>query len=231
MADISVMVVDEQPYFRAGVRQALSQQEDFDILDCEIAEDALALTDAYSPGIVLLGSDLATLNALDLAREIGRRYPNTKVIMLSPTPDDEEIFEVIRSAAVACLQKKTSAEELVDTIRRAARGEYPINDAVLARPGVARQVLTRFQDIKSIGKGMETVTAPITHRETEILNYIAEGNSNKQIDKILEISEQTLKNHVSSILRKLNANDRAHAVVLAIRQGWLSAEEDSRETY
>jgi DNA-binding NarL/FixJ family response regulator len=74
---------------------------------------------------------------------------------------------------------------------------------------------------------METLTAPLTHRETEILNYVAEGNSNKHIAHILSISEQTIKNHVSAILRKLNANDRAHAVVLAIRHGWLSVEEES----
>ena len=71
---------------------------------------------------------------------------------------------------------------------------------------------------------METVTAPLTYRETQILNYIAQGNSNKQIARILEISEQTIKNHVSSILRKLNANDRAHAVALAMRNGWIPAE-------
>jgi DNA-binding NarL/FixJ family response regulator len=72
---------------------------------------------------------------------------------------------------------------------------------------------------------MEAVVAPLTPRETQILNYIADGNTNKQIARILEISEQTIKNHVSAILRKLNANDRAHAVVLAIRHGWISAEE------
>ena len=75
---------------------------------------------------------------------------------------------------------------------------------------------------------MEAVAAPITLRETQILNYVAEGNSNKQIARILQISEQTIKNHVSAILRKLNANDRAHAVVLAIRHGWISAEENMR---
>ena len=74
---------------------------------------------------------------------------------------------------------------------------------------------------------METVTAPLTYRETQILNYVAEGNSNKQIAHILEISEQTIKNHVSSILRKLNANDRAHAVALAIRNGWIPVEAKS----
>jgi DNA-binding CsgD family transcriptional regulator len=74
---------------------------------------------------------------------------------------------------------------------------------------------------------MEAVAAPLTKREAQILNYIAQGNSNKQIAYILDISEQTIKNHVSSILRKLNANDRAHAVALAMRNGWLLAEDKS----
>jgi DNA-binding NarL/FixJ family response regulator len=73
---------------------------------------------------------------------------------------------------------------------------------------------------------MEAVAAPLTDRETQILNYIVDGNTNKQIARILEISEQTIKNHVSAILRKLNANDRAHAVVIAIRHGWISVEEE-----
>ena len=76
---------------------------------------------------------------------------------------------------------------------------------------------------------MEAVTAPLTSRETQILNYIADGNSNKGIAYTLQISEQTIKNHVSAILRKLNANDRAHAVVLAIRHGWISVEGNPSE--
>jgi len=225
--EVTVMVVDEQPYFRAGVLQTLSEQAGFKAIECDIAADTLSLVDAYLPGVVLLGADLATLSALDLGREIGRRYPNTKVIILSPSPSDEEIFEVVRSAAVACLRKTAPTDELVDTIRRAARGEYPINDTVMTTPNVARRVLKQFQDIRSMGEGMETLTAPLTHRETEILNYVAEGHSNKQIAYILGISDQTIKNHVSVILRKLNANDRTHAVVLAIRHGWLSVEEES----
>jgi DNA-binding NarL/FixJ family response regulator len=122
------------------------------------------------------------------------------------------------------LNKKATAEELVSTIRRARNGEYPINES-LTRPTVAKHVLKQFQDIASIGKVMEAVAAPLTQRETQILNYIAQGNSNKQIAYILNISEQTIKNHVSSILRKLNANDRAHAVALAMRNGWILPEE------
>ena len=84
--------------------------------------------------------------------------------------------------------------------------------------------LKQFQDIMSAGKIMEPMATPLTYKETQILNYIAEGNSNRQIANILGISEQTIKNHVSAILRKLNTNDRTHAVVLAMRNGWISAK-------
>jgi len=98
---------------------------------------------------------------------------------------------------------------------------YPSNTATMlsADPNDAEPF-----DIASIGKNMKSVAGPITYRETQILNYIAEGTTNKQIAYILRISEQTIKNHVSAILRKLHANDRAHAVALAICNGWLSVE-------
>ena len=229
MDKIKVMIIDEQEFFRAGVRQVLSQEPDFEIIDCDLAHEPLELIEHHIPDVALLGSDLATLSGLELGRNIARLYPNTKVIMLSPNPNDEELFEVIRTAAVACLNKKASAEELVNTIRRARNGEYPINESLMTRPTVAKHVLRQFQDIASIGKVIEAGTAPLTNRETQILNYIAQGNSNKQIAYILEISEQTIKNHVSSILRKLNANDRAHAVALAMRNGWLSEKREEVE--
>ncbi len=225
MDKIKVMIIDEQAFFRTGVRQALSQQPDLEILDCAPGEDTLGLIEANLPDVTLLGSDLAMPSGLELGRQITRLYPNTKVIVLSPDPNDEELFEVIKTAAVACLSKNTSTEELAGTIRRARNGEYPINESLITRPVIARHVLQQFQDVVSVGKGMETVVAPLTHRETQILNYIAEGNTNKEIARILQISEQTIKNHVSAILRKLNANDRAHAVVLAIRHGWISVTE------
>ena len=226
MDKTKVMVIDEQEFFRAGVRQLLSQQPDLEVVEYDPSKDPFEAVEASLPDVALLGSDLATLSGLELGRKITRLHPNTKVIMLSPNPNDEELFEIIKTAAVACLNKKASAEELVGTIRRAKNGEYPINES-LGRPTVAKQVLKQFQDIASIGKAMESVAAPLTKREAQILNYIAQGNSNKQIAYILDISEQTIKNHVSSILRKLNANDRAHAVALAMRNGWLMAEEKS----
>jgi DNA-binding NarL/FixJ family response regulator len=219
------MVIDEQAFFRAGVRQALSKQNDLEMLECDPNHDPLAKVEANLPDVVLLGSDLATHSGLELGSRIARNFPNCRVIMLSPDPNDEELFEVIRSAAVACLRKNSSAEELVGTIRRAARGEYPINETVITRPSVAKHVLRQFQSMASLGENIETIVAPLTNRERQILTYVADGNTNKQIAHILEISEQTIKNHVSAILRKLSANDRAHAVVLAIRNGWISIGE------
>jgi len=227
MDKTTVMIIDEETFFRAGVRQVLSQQPDFNILDCDPSDGPLDMIEANLPNIALLGSALGAHSGLELGRKIARYYPNTKVIMLSPNPDDEELFEVIKTAAVACLNRNTDSEDLISTIRRASHGEYPINDSVMTRPKIAQRVLKQFEDISSIGKEMETVIAPLTRRETQILNHIAEGNTNKQIADLLGISEQTIKSHVSAILRKLNANDRAHAVALAMRKGWISIEREN----
>jgi two-component system, NarL family, response regulator DegU len=227
MDKITIMVIDEQELFRTGVRQALSQYEGFEIIDCAPSEDILKVIESTMPNIALLGCRVSVHNELDLGKRIARYFPNTRVIVLSPDPDDEDMFEAIRTSAVACINKNSSADDLVNTIKKASRGEYPINDTVTDRPLIARRVLRQFEEIASMGsKAMENLVAPLTTRETQILSYVANGNTNKQIASVLQISEQTIKNHVSAILRKLNANDRAHAVVLAIRHGWISIDSN-----
>ena len=227
MDKIKVMIIDEQAIFRTGVREALSRQPDLEVLECDPAQSPLELIEAALPDVALLGSDLSSLSGIDLGRKIAQYYPNTKVIVLSPEPSDEELFEVIKTAAAGCLSKKATADELANTIRRAFGGEYPINESLMTRPRVAKQVLNQF---RGFTKTMEGVAAPLTKRETQILTYVAEGNSNKEIARILTISEQTIKNHVSAILRKLNANDRAHAVALALRSGWITPEAKPRKS-
>jgi len=227
MNEITVVIIDKQAFFRSGVRQALSEQAGFKVLESAPNDESLDVIETESPDVVLLDINYPALSGLELGRKIARRYPNSKVVMLSPNSSDDELFEVIKTGAVAYLNKNTTTEDLVNIVKRACHGEYPINDSLITRPVVAEHVLRQFRDIVSAGKIMETVTAPLTYRETQILNYISQGNSNKQIAHILEISEQTIKNHVSSILRKLNANDRAHAVALAMRNGWIPAEVKS----
>ena len=233
MRKITLMIIDSQPFFRAGVREALSQDshlETMDILECDPGEDgneAIAQIAANSPGIVLLDIGYPFLSGLELGKKVARTFPGTGVVVLSANPeeDDDELFEVIKIGAVAYLRSKCCAPaELTSTIRRASNGEYPINEAVSNKPKVAWRVLRQFQDMASMGRTLEEVTTPLTPKEVQILTHIAEGNSNKRIANLLGISEQTIKNHVSTILRKLNANDRAHAVFIAIRNGLLSMQ-------
>ncbi|MFC1897234.1 LuxR C-terminal-related transcriptional regulator [Chloroflexota bacterium] len=232
MDKIVVTIVDKQALFRVGVRHALSQQPDFEVFDSAPGKDQIALIKANSPDVLLLDIDYPSLRGLKPAQEIVLHCPITKVIILTYRPDDKQLFEIIKIEAVDYLDKSITGEELAKSIRQVARGDYPINDSVLTRPKVAEHLLKQFRSIRNINeKTSDAIIASLTSRETQILNYVANGNSNKQIAHILQISEQTIKNHVSNILRKLNANDRAHAVVLAIRYGWISAEELQPLTY
>jgi two-component system response regulator DegU len=226
MGTTRVVIIDKQPLFRAGVRQALIEQSDFEIVEASPIDNLSVIIEADLPDVILLDIEPPSLNGLKVGRGLLQRYPATRLIVLTPEFNNEELFETIRMGAAAYVDKKATTQELEGIIRRVSRGEYPINDSLLATPTVAEHVLKQFQEMVSMGMSVESITAPLTNRETQILRYVADGNSNKKIAQILDISEQTIKNHVSSILRKLNANDRAHAVVLAIRRGWISVNEN-----
>ena len=164
MRKVIVMIVDNQPFFRAGVRQALSQQntlEILDILECEPGEDgeeAMRQVATHSPDIVLLDIAYPFLKGLDLSKKISRNFPGTKVVVLSTNPDDddEELFEVIKTGAVAYLRSKNlTSEDLIAIIKRASSGEYPINEAVSQRPRVAWRVLSGHPGAQRIAAGVD----------------------------------------------------------------------------
>jgi len=225
---ITVFIVDRQTLYRQGVRQALSADEGLSVVgDCAPGAEALTLIEAFAPNVVLLDVDLPLLRGLDIGRQITTRCPGVAVIALTSFWDDDQLFQAIRSGVAAYLSKEISADELANAIKRIGKGERPINETLLGRPRVAEQVLRQFQDLSLMGKAMETLATPLTPRETETLKYVAEGYSNKQIAHVLGISEQTIKNHITSILDKLDANDRTHAVVLALRQGWIDIGESA----
>lgn len=187
----------------------------------EVNDEVLSAIDTLPPDVALVDIDAPTDSGLKLSRKIKQRLPNIGVVVLTSNPDDAQLFQALKAQAVAYLNKEIKADELVNTIRRVARGEHPINENLTTRPKLAEQVLHQFQEL-SWRSEAEAIIAPLTPRETEILNYIARGYLNKQIASELDISEQTIKNHVTSILRKLNANARTEAVVVAIKQGLIS---------
>lgn len=225
MEKIKVFVIDSNVLFREGIRQALSHTDDVEVVgESDINIAAVELVASFSPQVVLLDIGLPLLSGLRLVRQITQRSPAVSVITLTPYDDDEQLFQVIKSGAAGYLNKNVSADELAAAVRKVHRGEHIINGMVLTRPRVAERMLKQFQDLSLAGVAMEALAAPLTPKELEILTYVAGGYMNKQIAYKLSISEQTIKNHMSSILRKLDANDRTQAVVLAMRYGWISSQ-------
>jgi DNA-binding NarL/FixJ family response regulator len=216
---IQVFVISQQSLFQQGVEHSLAGVEDIVISGATgISEQVLTVIDNLPPDVALVDLDGPADSGLELARKIKQRSPSIGVIMITSHPDDNQLFKALKAQAVAYLSKEVTADQLVEVIRRVAKGEHPINESLVTRPKVAEHVLQQFQEL-SWRSEAESVISPLTPRETEILKYIGQGFLNKQIAAELGISEQTIKNHVTSILRKLNANARTEAVVVAIKQG------------
>jgi len=221
---ISVFVISQQSLFQQGIEHTLSDVEDMEVSGIvEVDDKVLAAIDNLPPDVALVDIDGKTESGLNLARDIRQRSPNIGVIVLTSNPTDDELFHTLKAQAGAYLSKEIKSDQLVDTIRHVAHGEHPINESLTNRPRVAEQVLQQFQELFRQSEARNFIS-PLTPRETEILQYIAQGYLNKQIAAELGISEQTIKNHVTSILRKLNANARTEAVVVAIKQGLITLD-------
>jgi len=147
------------------------------------------------------------------------------VVVLTADDQEQTLFDAIRAGAAAYLHKDCDPAELIDSIRKVRSGQFVINEKIFSRPAVASRVLAEFRELSVYGPGSARVFAPLSPREVQILDSIAQGRTNKEVAYALAISEQTVKNHMSSILRKLSVNDRTQAVVYAIRQGWIKAPE------
>jgi DNA-binding NarL/FixJ family response regulator len=222
---IRVLLVDNQVIFRQGLRVALSQSADIEIVgEAGVGWEALSLVKALAPDVVILDWRVLSPDGFDLTSHIKRHHPGVALVTLGPD-DDEALFRAIKAGAAVYYPKDVAPEELIKAIMRTAKGEYPINESLVERPKVASRVLKQFQDLSLLGREVEPLLSPLSPRETEVLEHIAEGNSNKAIAHALGISNQTVKNHITSILRKLMANDRTHAVVLALRRGIISVNE------
>jgi two-component system, NarL family, response regulator DegU len=216
---IQIFIISQQSLFVQALEHVFSETADITILGTtSVNNDVLKAIDNLPPDVALLDLDGSTEAALELARKIKARSPNIGVITLTSNMDDNQLFAALKAQAVAYISKETSANQFIETVRRVARGEHPINESLTDRPKLAEHVLQQFQELSSKTEA-EAFISPLTPRETQILEFIAKGFLNKQIAAELGISEQTIKNHVTSILRKLNANARTEAVVVAIKQG------------
>lgn len=224
---IRVMLVDDHPLFRAGLRRVLELEPDLEIIgEADNGQDALKRARALKPQVILMDVNLPNLNGLQVTRELTGARQEVAVIVLTAYHDDEQMLHAIRAGGSAYFPKDVDPQELIRAIHQVSQGNYVLNDAVLAKPQVASWLLKQFEQMPSAGTDDAELTfQPLSTREMEILTCITHGKSNKQIAQQLGISRQTVKNHMTSILRKLAVNDRTQAAVYALKRGWIRLQD------
>jgi DNA-binding NarL/FixJ family response regulator len=217
-----ILIVDDHALFRVGIRSVLEREPDLEIVgEADDPRSALVAALETSPDIILMDLSLPAPGGIEAARRIKRELPSAGIILLASDEDEDALFDAIKAGAAAFILKDLMPDDLVTIIRRVSDGEFLINDKVFAKPAVASRVLKEFRELAVYGQEAAPIFAPLSPREVQILDNIAQGMTNKQAAYALTISEQTVKNHMSSILRKLSVNDRTQAVVYAMRQGWI----------
>lgn len=218
MNRVGILVVDDHPLFRRGIRMGLEAERDF-LIVAETADGPAALqaADQFAPDVVLLDISLPTMSGFDVARAIKRRHPRSAVVILTMHEDDGHLFAAIRSGADAFAAKSIEIEELALLIRHLATAD----DESAAPTFVAARLLDEVRSGSRRGAVEGGDYSPLSPREVEILGFVSQGLSNKEIAGILAISDQTVKNNITSILRKLQVNDRTQAVIYALRHGWI----------
>lgn len=227
MKRLRVLLIDDHPLYRQGITFALESMPDLQIVgEAGDGQTAIEAADALSPEVVIIDINLPGLNGLETARAIRRMHPNISVVVLTVHEDDEQLFNAIRVGAAAFITKDVGPERLAESIRRVGNGEYLIDECLMTHPALATRVLDQFRDLESVNLGSHYIFSSLTSREVEILDCIVRGMSNKEIANSLVISDQTVKNHITSILRKLAVNDRTQAVIYALRKGWVMVGND-----
>ncbi len=213
---IAVFVVDKNPISRQGACSTISQQQDMEIVgQAGSAEEALSIAGDILPGTVVVHAipPKGSFGPVSRLREVS---PGVSVIVLAEYEDDEEIFHAIVAGASAFLTKGNSDKQLFSTIRSVFSGERPLSKSVLSRPGVALRILEQFRELSSAATGLEPLVAPFSSREKEVLKLIADGNSTRAIASSLNTNEQAIEGYVTSILHKLNVNERTRSAVGAL---------------
>ncbi|HET8756414.1 MAG TPA: response regulator transcription factor [Solirubrobacteraceae bacterium] len=199
---IRVLIADDHAVVRQGLRTFLDLQEDIEVVaEAADGEEALALTEALAPDVVLIDLVMPRVDGIEALRRLRERAPAVRAIVLSSFVDDDKLFPAVRAGAAGYLLKDVQPQELVEAIRTVHGG------GALLHPQVAARLL---QDMAE---------DPLTPREHDVLALIGRGMPNKLIARELSLSEKTVKAHVSSILAKLGVTDRTQAALYAVREG------------
>lgn len=209
---ITVLLADDQRLMREGLATLLALADGIEIVgQAADGQEAIDLAKRLKPDVILMDIQMPRVDGIAATQTIKAALPETKIIMLTTFSDDEYLMAGLRAGAIGYLLKDMPSEQLAEAIRSAAKGQSPIG------PEMARKLVNLVTQAAPVSKS--TVVSELSDREIEVLKWIAAGLSNKEIAEKLVIAEGTAKNHVSNILSKLEARDRAQAVARAKELG------------
>jgi NarL family two-component system response regulator LiaR len=213
---IKVVIVDDHKVVRQGLRYLLEQEEGIEVVaECPDGESAIAAVRSLAPTVVLLDLFMPGTGGLDVLAQIKRDRPETEVLMLTSSTADEHLLAAVRAGALAYLPKTAGVDQVVASVRAAARGES------LLDPRIAARLVREVRDTRARPGPLNQLSP----RETQVLALLARGRSNREIARALAITEETVKAHVSSILAKLHLADRTQAAIFGLQQGLVPLDE------
>jgi DNA-binding NarL/FixJ family response regulator len=230
MTKTTVLLIDDHPLFRGGVRKTLDSDADFHVVgEAGTGMDGLRLLKENRPDVAIVDVNLPDTNGIQLTRNIVEERVGTRVILLTGYTDAEQPIHAFQAGCRAFCTKDIEFEHLAEVIRNVMLGKCVYESQVFTEPDMHTWLDSRIQELKIIGD-TDTRFAPLTPRESEILQFVARGLTNKKIGYLLGISEQTVKNHLTSLLRKIGVNDRTQAVVYAIQHGWIHLPAENMDS-
>lgn len=209
---MKIIVCDDQAIIRDGLAMLLNLEPDIEVVGvAQDGEEGVALTAQHQPDLVLMDLKMPGMNGIEATRQIRASFPTVKVLVLTTYDDDEWVFDAIRAGAAGYVLKDTPREEVIAALRGTVEGKTFVD------PSVAGKLLNHIASSQQLTPTL--ITDKLTGRETDVLRLLARCCSNADIASQLNLSEGTVRNHVSSIFVKLNVSDRTQAAVIAIQHG------------
>jgi two-component system, NarL family, response regulator DegU len=221
-----IIVVDDHKLFREGIKRILDFEENLEVVaEGANGEEAISLVKKHDVDIILMDINMPRINGIEATKQLIAENPNLKIIILSIHDDENYVTRVLNIGARGYLLKEMDADTLIEALKVVANG------GAYLHPKIADNLIKEFRRLsvnEDLYKKQELeIQRPLhllTRRECEVLQMLADGKSNRAIGEALYISEKTVKNHVSNILQKMAVNDRTHAVVVAIKKGWVEVK-------
>lgn len=230
MDTIRIVVVDDHPLFRQGVVDTISLESDFVVIgEATSGEEALDLIRNLTPDVAIVDVNLPGINGQQVTQHVVNEKLTTRIVLLTAYDDSEQKLHAMKVGAAAYCVKDVQPETLAQNIREVFNGNYVIGERVLNKEELEQWLEPESEALHSFYSELGDPYEPLSKREMEVLGELTKGMSNKEIASELGISHQTVKNHVTSILRKLGVEDRTQATLYALRRGWVRLQDDDKE--